>query len=756
MHRNEARRDERPRVEAARGRNVRRREDDDDEPEHRNINDQRRIGFRKLHELRDREPGELLNYITIQRSGFPDALKDDNLHNKPDCMGEILAVITTALKCEENPAATVLLLNHVRKSPFLERGLLSYFSRMPMETQPARLRGFKQPIKDTLQLLKALLTRFPANYLVFSPVIATVEYVIRALREVSTIIDVEIETYQREVLEMRDHVEKDVRDRVQRVENPDRPQIQPVGPPPNDFREMSIFPDVQFDIHSKDKPYLRPNIKEGGFDDTQHYLDIQFRLLREDFIQPLRNGIKDYLQFQSEAGGNRKLNDIRVYYDVSVLNAVCTHTGIQYRVHFDVSRLKNLKWKYSKRLIYGSLVCLSNDDFNTLYIGTVADRKPENLEEGYLQVRFETNHDAVRRIRPDERFLMVETSAYFEAYRYVLDALQNMDEADVPFQENIIHCRLDVNVPRYLLTADEPRYNIQHLSVEFNENRLANNEINSDASDDEDTMFDPKLASVSILQPREWPSAETLGLDTSQLKAIQAALTKELTIIQGPPGTGKTYIGLKVVQSLLNNKRFWSVPNNNSPILIVCYTNHALDQFLEGIYKFLKTGIVRVGGRSKSELMGKFLLTELRRKVRENRDVPRAIFSARIDARQEMERWQVEIERFAAIIESTERGLIHEEVLQEFISEEHYIALMDGAFMEGNDPGIFANKSSQRTPSCLPSWLGLGDLLYVDEPEEAGNAEPDNAMKRVMNSQKNHRKLSRLRMRLEQSKRIGW
>jgi len=37
-----------------------------------------------------------------------------------------------------------------------------------------------------------------------------------------------------------------------------------------------------------------------------------------------------------------------------------------------------------------------------------------------------------------------------------------------------------------------------------------------------------------------------------------------------------------------------------SPILVVCYTNHALDQFLEGVLKF-ESNIVRIGSRSKSE-----------------------------------------------------------------------------------------------------------------------------------------------------------
>ena len=51
------------------------------------------------------------------------------------------------------------------------------------------------------------------------------------------------------------------------------------------------------------------------------------------------------------------------------------------------------------------------------------------------------------------------------------------------------------------------------------------------------------------------------------------------------------------------------------PILVVCYTNHALDQFLEGIHKFHPKGIVRIGGRSKSEVMKACSLSELKHRM---------------------------------------------------------------------------------------------------------------------------------------------
>ena len=44
----------------------------------------------------------------------------------------------------------------------------------------------------------------------------------------------------------------------------------------------------------EDKPvYLRRNRDVGAFSSVNDYLDVQFRLLREDFLQPLREGIAE-------------------------------------------------------------------------------------------------------------------------------------------------------------------------------------------------------------------------------------------------------------------------------------------------------------------------------------------------------------------------------------------------------------------------------------------------------------------------------
>ena len=135
------------------------------------------------------------------------------------------------------------------------------------------------------------------------------------------------------------------------------------------------------------------------------------------------------------------------------------------------------------------------------------------------------------------------------------------------------------------------------------------------------------LSQVWILDRYSWPSPVEMGLDRSQSDAIRAALTRKVAVIQGPPGTGKTYIGLKIVQVLLRNSRYWrpvstaaeaaKVPQP-SPILIICYTNHALDQFLVGIARFTRK-IVRIGGQSKCEELDPFNLREWKKRARNAR-----------------------------------------------------------------------------------------------------------------------------------------
>ena len=96
---------------------------------------------------------------------------------------------------------------------------------------------------------------------------------------------------------------------------------------------------------------------------------------------------------------------------------------------------------------------------------------------------------------------------------------------------------------------------------------------------------DDVLKNVSPYDLRTWPDGDVVGLNELQYEAFRSALQREFAVIQGPPGTGKTYLGLKIAHTLLDNNHLWKDADDEKscPILMLAYTNHALDSFLEGL-----------------------------------------------------------------------------------------------------------------------------------------------------------------------------
>ncbi|XP_050506349.1 NFX1-type zinc finger-containing protein 1-like isoform X2 [Diabrotica virgifera virgifera] len=326
--------------------------------------------------------------------------------------------------------------------------------------------------------------------------------------------------------------------------------------PPDDFREISVYPST-VEITTEKSPFLRPNIVKGPYPDVNTYLDIQYRLLREDFVMPLRKGICGYINNPRD-----KQQDIKVYEGVKFLKAESINDQNCQRIQFDFSK-KNKKFEFenSKRFMFGSLLCFTDDRFKTLLFGKIVDRKEELLKNGQLIVGFNSDMELPAGLY-HKSFLLVESKVYFEPYYQVLTVLKNMTIEHFPMERYIIQVRTDTKPPRYLS-------NIDHI--------------------------------FTFSQP--------YGLNEAQDKAFQSALTREFAIIQGPPGTGKTFLALNIARTMLENNEAWY---NDSPMLIVCFTNHALDQFLEGLLETTDE-IIRVGGQSKNEKLNDYNLRNIKR-----------------------------------------------------------------------------------------------------------------------------------------------
>lgn len=246
--------------------------------------------------------------------------------------------------------------------------------------------------------------------------------------------------------------------------------------PPNDFTSMSVVPSLR-DIVSNQEIFLRKNVTNGAYNNVRHYLDVQFRLLREDFMQPLRQGVRELRQIVYEesrrnadfrkagelsreaANKIKRIESLNVYFDVQMNQSIATHLGLVYAMRLSMDKKKSINWETSKRLIYGSLVCLSSDYFEkSCLVGIICERDDKKLKEsGEIYLLFnESQTFDIQNQCPviNTKYIMLETSAFFEAYKHVLEALVSFGrhaEGDFPFKENLVDCiNTNMPIPRYL------------------------------------------------------------------------------------------------------------------------------------------------------------------------------------------------------------------------------------------------------------------------------------------------------------------
>jgi len=106
---------------------------------------------------------------------------------------------------------------------------------------------------------------------------------------------------------------------------------------------------------------------------------------------------------------------------------------------------RNSIWLKSKKLIYGSLICLSTDNFSpesTLF-ATVSQREDKNTSwcNGTIKIKFlpqsQIDYDSSQNKRGP--FTVIESSSYYEAYQHVLRGLQQFTPFNpLPFQKYFV------------------------------------------------------------------------------------------------------------------------------------------------------------------------------------------------------------------------------------------------------------------------------------------------------------------------------
>jgi hypothetical protein len=550
------------------------------------------FGYKCLEELCNKDPSEIIFVMFNKTNGFIDLFKQNK---DPDWIF-LLMRVTAKLCSTELIQSKIQLLTELTCNTFLCH-LKTYVLSMPTEKNLKRCKNMNLFFSDCLIVFQSITTLFPRT-----AVEQLKEIVISAIIAFNGIKSFckHIELNETIVVDMNELLEKmnDIKltDELVSKENMVLDNVAQFYDPPENFRVLSIYPtanDLEFG-----EPFLRPNILKGAYRDVEHYLDVQFRLLREDFIAPLRDGIQFYKELMNGQQYRKKINNIRIYHNVEFENAgkfVYDRNGCM--LNFNKNNKLRINWEMARRFMYGSLLLFTINEFQTFFIGVVLDRKIELLKEGKLIV------ELIGGAKPlyKRSLIMVESEVFFEPYKCSMEVLKNINSHNFPMEKYIVSASKDMDYPYYLDTLINQNYLIDDLD-EF-----------------------------PILLNDRWPTNEMLGLDEMQYRAFKAALTHEFTIIQGPPGTGKTFIGLKILKTLINNlyrdcdpKFSRPVSYLTKPILVVCYTNHALDQFIEGVLSFTNK-VVRIGGQSKSEIIEKYSLRNITRVFRKSMTTNRAL-----------------------------------------------------------------------------------------------------------------------------------
>ncbi|CAI5718792.1 unnamed protein product [Peronospora effusa] len=422
-----------------------------------------------------------------------------------------------------------------------------------------------------------------------------------------------------------------------------------------DIADIQLLPTTE-ECLSREPPLLPGNFP---FHNNAHWLppgperwvDTHFRLYREDFCWTIRSSLQDLHHRLLDNQGNLaagRLRDANVDYNVYSIvetDMPLKHTfrrdergdsprfferhGLCVDVRFKQPSVADLTgraepseqqsrkhlWEKTGRLPFHGMVALVTymDGKLQMVFCQIVERDLERLVEDVVEVAlqpFETRDFAVlaqwrlsaslksNQERSRLRMLLLEfNNVFLVAYEPVLRTLQSIHPAIMPFLEYL--------APETPRTPGESRMEppIYCLADEF--------------SFDLSSVIRTYPGTVNggpsqlLLRPDQQNSREECEaalvrystLEHDQAKALVQALSSRVACIQGLPGSGKSFIGSMLTRIIVEAKV--------SPVLVVCYTNHALDQFLCHLLDVGITRLVRIGGQCKEPRLEKFNLNNL-------------------------------------------------------------------------------------------------------------------------------------------------
>jgi hypothetical protein len=420
-----------------------------------------------------------------------------------------------------------------------------------------------------------------------------------------------------------------------------------------DITQIKIFPtlDEIMSIETEFLPSTNPEQPHFLSDQAERHIDTHFRLLRHDTFGEMKQvlgGLMHAIRDDATVLSNPKfaLGDFRAFpYAEAYVRATSfeSRRGLEAHISFpqpallrNKSSLERRKWwEETKRLSEGILLSWISAHDNVIshlffiVTGKYTDTKAEtslssNSHQATIVARLarEDQKDVEAMIHLAYRQapgLLVEFPNILPAtFVPILENLQEMQlESRLPFRDWIVPARTTGSVPAQNALKIPPPLYAQNPWFKFSLAPILKNKTNIQfagsrvwTGDDDDDDYDKYGAEGDALSvnPTDLSGdneslldrmSDQTQLDRGQCRALISGLSKELALVQGPPGTGKSFLGVQLSKVLLASK----LKADLGPIVVVCYTNHALDQFLEHLLENGIRNVVRIGGQSQSKIL---------------------------------------------------------------------------------------------------------------------------------------------------------
>lgn len=363
-----------------------------------------------------------------------------------------------------------------------------------------------------------------------------------------------------------------------------------------DFHDISILPTAD-EILCTDPPFLRRSsfLEDPDLEDDRlaAYTDNQFRLLREDMLYEMREETQNALGKKRRPLRNFVVDGLTLL-DIYISDDSQRRSkwGITFQCLRDLPQFHKVKpddrraYLNDNRKIFRhqSQACLIVDNQVVAFptVNRVEDLLAQKLPIVVLQLEGDTSiTKTLLKLKTAAHIKLVQIDSAIFSFEPILNAIKDIQV--FPLSPEILFWKQgkseDITLP-----PSQGTLSTVVESIRNNPHRDLREVIG---------------ASKPVL------------LDQSQADSLLAGLTQKVSLIQGPPGkylfiidrlfhsterglrlgTGKSFIGALLAKVLHDS--------TDQKILVVCYTNHALDQFLEDLLDIgiPKQSIVRMGSK---------------------------------------------------------------------------------------------------------------------------------------------------------------